>query len=171
LSTGTWHQQQSQRQSACTAPLIRAAAAFTRLANDYECSISQAKSACGSSAGDKAQSTFLWRLSSAAGAQRATTTATRQVQSAACPKLLPPAPLSRGTPSIAPCKAQVRLLYAQGQQDERTLGLFPADGAAAAPRYFSARTTLRLAGYLRQRGASVPGANTPAAAAAHAAAR
>lgn len=34
----------------------------------------------------------------------------------------------------------MRLLYAQGQQDDRTLGLFPADGVAAAPRYLSART-------------------------------
>ena len=90
------------------------------------------------------------------------------MQLAACPKVRSLLAFPRGTPPFAACKAQMWLLRAPGQRDDRTLGLSPADAAAAAPRYFSTRG---LDGHLRQRGTSIPGANTPVTAAAHAATR
>lgn len=67
-------------------------------------------------------------------------TATWQMQLAACPKLLPLLAFSHGTPLVAACKAQMRLLRAPRQWSHRFLGLSPAGAGAAAPRYLSTCT-------------------------------
>ena len=62
--------------------------------------------------------------------RRAITTATRQNQPAACPKLLPPAAFSCVASPMAACKARMRLLRAPGRRSHRSLVLMELGGAA-----------------------------------------